>query len=185
MTNSLVFFKKPRSLLWTTCLIADFDGWLTQRSLQGSYSKEWRKSLGDGCRCPQPDWIPLDIVMPGMTGYDVCKRLKEDLLTRDIPIIFPTALTTPEEERQGLDMGAADFVTKPVNSHIMLARVATQLYVKEAADFYDTGNHIRRTQNYVRALAEKLRYHLVFYTSSTTALSICCLSQRPCMISVR
>jgi putative two-component system response regulator len=146
---------------------------------------------------PQPDLILLDIVMPGLSGHEVCQRLKENPVTSAIPIIFLTALTTPEEERRGLELGAADFITKPVNPHIMRARVATQLQVKLAADFLrnqndyleaevlrrgrelaaiqdvtilamaslaetrdnDTGNHIRRTQHYVRSLAIKLRHH--------------------------
>lgn len=144
-----------------------------------------------------PDLILLDIMMPGLSGYDVCKILKDDPATQHIPIIFLTAMTAAEEEKKGLEMGAVDFITKPVNPPIMLARVSTQLQVKAAADFLrdkndyletevqrrgrelaaiqdvtilamaslaetrdnDTGNHIRRTQHYLRLLANQLRRH--------------------------
>jgi len=75
----------------------------------------------------KPDLILLDIMMPGLSGYDVCQILKADPATRDIPIIFLTALTATEDEKKGLDLGAADFITKPVNPPIVLARVQTQL----------------------------------------------------------
>ena len=144
-----------------------------------------------------PDLILLDIMMPGLSGYDVCQRLKAQPATRDIPIIFLTAMTGTEDETKGLEMGAVDFITKPVNPPVVLARVATQLQVKAAADFLkdqnayleaevkrrgqalaaiqdvtilamaslaetrdnDTGNHIRRTQHYVRLLARHLQSH--------------------------
>ena len=82
-----------------------------------------------------PDLILLDIMMPGLSGYDVCKILKDDVVTRDIPIIFLTAMTGTEDEKKGLELGAVDFITKPVNPPIVLARVATQLQVKASADF--------------------------------------------------
>lgn len=144
-----------------------------------------------------PDLILLDIMMPGMSGTDVCKALKNDPTTRGIPVIFLTALSATEDEQRGLELGAVDFITKPVNPPIVLARVETQLKLKLAADFLrdkngfleaevarrtaeleaiqdvtilalasmaetrdnETGNHIRRTQNYVKLLGEHLRTH--------------------------
>ena len=82
-----------------------------------------------------PDLILLDIMMPGLSGYDVCKILKNDPQSRDIPIIFLTAMTGTDDEKKGLELGAVDFITKPVNPPIVLARVATQLQVKASADF--------------------------------------------------
>jgi putative two-component system response regulator len=87
-----------------------------------------------------PDLILLDIMMPGLSGYDVCKILKDDPATRSIPIIFLTAMTATEDEKKGLEMGAADFITKPINPPIVLARVAGQLQVKAAADFLKDQN---------------------------------------------
>lgn len=145
----------------------------------------------------KPDLILLDIMMPGLSGYDVIRELKADPLTRDIPVIFLTAMSAAEEEKKGLEMGAADYITKPISPPIVLARVKTQLENKAAADFLrdqnaylekevskrtrelsaiqdvtilvmtslaetrdsDTGNHIRRTQCYMKTLAEKLKTH--------------------------
>ncbi len=87
-----------------------------------------------------PDLILLDIMMPGLSGYDVCKILKDDPKVRDIPIIFLTAMTGTDDEKKGLELGAVDFITKPVNPPIVMARVATQLQVKAAADFLKDQN---------------------------------------------
>jgi putative two-component system response regulator len=147
-----------------------------------------------------PDLILLDIIMPGLTGYDVCQLLKSDPTTRDIPIIFLTGLTEEADEDKGLRLGAVDYVTKPVNPAILLARVKVHLENKAARDSLkgqnsllesevkrrtheiidtqhatilllaaivgtrdkETGNHIRRTQHYVRLLATRLRDHPAF-----------------------
>ena len=144
-----------------------------------------------------PDLILLDIMMPEIDGYEVCRRLKHDTKTRDIPIIFLTAKSEVEDETYGLELGAADYITKPISPPIVMARIKTHLSIKAVQDFLrdkneflesqvkkrtaeiiaiqdvtihamaslaetrdtDTGNHIRRTQHYVKQLAEKLRYH--------------------------
>lgn len=144
-----------------------------------------------------PDLVLLDIMMPGLDGYEVCRLIKADHQTADIPIIFLTAKSEIEDERKGLELGAADYITKPVSPPILIARVKTQLTLKASADFLrdknvfleqevarrtqeiqaiqdvtiqvmaslaetrdnETGNHIRRTQNYVKALAEHLKDH--------------------------
>ncbi|HJV66203.1 MAG TPA: response regulator [Geomonas sp.] len=82
-----------------------------------------------------PDLILLDIMMPGMDGYQVCQRLKEAPSTRDIPVIFLTARSDPEDERRGLALGAVDYITKPISPPIVLARIKTHLDLKAAADF--------------------------------------------------
>ena len=82
----------------------------------------------------QPDVILLDAMMPDMDGYDVCSALRASAATRDIPIIFVTALKTPEDETRALDAGAADFISKPVNAAVVRARVRTQLTVKRQSD---------------------------------------------------
>jgi response regulator RpfG family c-di-GMP phosphodiesterase len=89
-----------------------------------------------------PDLILLDIMMPEMDGYEVCQRLKGNDRTRDIPIIFLTAKTSVEDEQHGLALGAADFITKPINPPIVLARVRTQLEVKKARDVLKNQNQI-------------------------------------------
>jgi putative two-component system response regulator len=144
---------------------------------------------------PFPNLILLDIMMPGMDGYEVCRLLKADPATTDIPVIFLTAKTDIENEQMGFDTGCVDYITKPVSPPILLARVRTHLLLKSAKDFLkdqnayleseivrrtrdvqmiqdvtivamaslaetrntETGNHIRRTQHYVKVLAEALK----------------------------
>jgi diguanylate cyclase (GGDEF)-like protein len=81
-----------------------------------------------------PDVILLDAMMPDMDGYAVLQALRASAVTRDIPVIFVTALKTPEDETRALDAGAADFITKPVNASVVRARVRTQLTVKRQSD---------------------------------------------------
>jgi DNA-binding response OmpR family regulator len=75
----------------------------------------------------RPDLILLDLVMPGMDGFEVCRQLKEDDMTRAIPVIFMTALDTTEDMVKGFEAGAEDYVTKPLNYHEVLARVHTHV----------------------------------------------------------
>ncbi|MBG6223109.1 MULTISPECIES: diguanylate cyclase [unclassified Janthinobacterium] len=82
----------------------------------------------------QPDLILLDIVMPDIGGFAVCKRIKESARTADIPVIFVTANNDPEEEARGLVAGAVDFIIKPFHATVVKARVKTQLTVKRQAD---------------------------------------------------
>jgi len=74
-----------------------------------------------------PDLVLLDVMMPGMDGYEVCRRLKSTPATRRVPVIFVTARGEVEDEQHGFDVGAADYVTKPVQPRIVRARVATHL----------------------------------------------------------
>lgn len=80
---------------------------------------------------PQPDLILLDIIMPGMNGYEVCEILKRDAGTASIPVIFITARTTTEDEQHGLELGAVDYITKPISPAIVLVRVQTQLALQK------------------------------------------------------
>ncbi len=86
------------------------------------------------CASKQPDLVLLDVVMPGMDGYEVCQRLKADPLTRDIPVIFVTSHNDEAAETEGLELGAVDFISKPINRIVVRARVKTQLTVKAQAD---------------------------------------------------
>lgn len=88
----------------------------------------------------KPDLILLDVMMPGMDGYEVCRRLKADLRTREIPVIFLTARSDVEDERHGLELGAVDYITKPFSPVIVLARVKTHLALKAATDYLRTKN---------------------------------------------
>jgi len=82
----------------------------------------------------QPDLILLDVVMPGIDGFEVCRRLKLDLQTSQIPIIFITANFDEEDEVKGFELGGADFIHKPINPTITRARVQTHLALKRQAD---------------------------------------------------
>ncbi|HEX6736057.1 MAG TPA: two-component system response regulator, partial [Azonexus sp.] len=146
---------------------------------------------------PTPDLILLDVMMPEMDGFTVLAQLRTDPATRDIPVIFVTAMDGTQDEEHGLDCGAVDYITKPIRPAIVLARVRTQLDLKRARDLLhdqnhdleaevarrmaenqliqqvsihalarlaetrdpETGNHLHRTQEYVRTLATALRPH--------------------------
>ncbi len=154
---------------------------------------------------PIPDLILLDIMMPEMDGYEVCQRMKKHPITEHIPIIFLTAKVQDEDEKKGLDLGASDYITKPISPSILLSRVANHLKLKKYEDFLrdqnaflesevarrtadiaaiqdvtilalsslaetrdtDTGNHIRRTQIYVKLLAQELRKNEQFTAQFT------------------
>ena len=104
------------------------------------------------CADKQPDLVLLDVVMPGLDGYEVCRRLHADEATRHIPVIFVTAHSDEEAETRGLDAGAVDFISKPINPKIVRARVKTHLTLKAQSDllrrwvYVDglTGVHNRR-----------------------------------------
>ncbi|TCT22763.1 response regulator [Thiobaca trueperi] len=155
------------------------------------------KALRIAATEPWPDLILLDVMMPGMDGYEVFTRLRADPVTCEIPVIFVTAMDSAEAELRGLDVGAVDYIAKPIIPAILLARVHTQLELKQARDWLkdqnawletelarrmsenlvvqdvsihalahlaeirdpETGNHLRRTQGYVRSLANQLREH--------------------------
>lgn len=89
---------------------------------------------------PVPDLILLDIMMPEMDGYEVCKRLKADHITADIPVIFLTAKVEIEDEEKGFEVGAVDYITKPISPPILKARVRTHLLLKGARDYLKDQN---------------------------------------------
>lgn len=85
----------------------------------------------------KPDLILLDVTMPGMDGYEVCRKMKEEEATKDIPIIFITAKQQDADEDKGLQMGAADYVRKPFYPPIVKSRVRTQLDLKSKTDMLE------------------------------------------------
>lgn len=91
---------------------------------------------------PGPDLILLDIMMPGMDGYEVCRRLKAEEKTREIPVIFVTAMGEVQDETRGLELGAVDYITKPISPPIVKARVKNHLELKLARDFMKNQNVI-------------------------------------------
>jgi len=89
---------------------------------------------------PPPDLILLDVMMSGMDGYEVCRRIMADDKTRHIPVIFLTAKAEMEDEKKGLELGAVDYITKPISPPIVMARVKTHLGQKKMADFLRDNN---------------------------------------------
>ncbi len=160
-----------------------------------SVANNGKKALAIATSDKPPDLILLDIMMPGIDGYEVCKRLKSFEKTKEIPVIFLTAMTSEESETKGLELGAVDYITKPISPPIVRERVKNHLELKLAreclknqnvvleekvrertkdlvltqdvtifslavlAEYRDpeTGGHIKRTQNYMKALAKKLQ----------------------------
>lgn len=156
-----------------------------------------KKALQVALSDDPPDLILLDIMMPEMDGYEACRRLKNNPQTADIPVIFLTAKAQVEDEQKGFELGAADYIIKPISPPIVLSRVKTHLQLKKVRDFLqdknaflerevarrtkeidniqdvamiaigslaetrdnETGNHIQRTQHYMKLLAEKLKDH--------------------------
>ena len=90
-----------------------------------------------GALSGKPDLILLDIVMPGMDGYEVCRQLKANLATQQIPIIFITALCDSEMETQGFELGAVDFISKPFSNSVVKARIATHMRLKRKSDLLE------------------------------------------------
>jgi len=120
-------------------LIVD-DEMSTRMILENIFHKDYRLfSAANGDEAlslaqeQHPDLILLDIMMPGIDGYEVARRLQDDIATRDIPIIFLTALDGVSEEVQGLETGAVDYVTKPIEPQIVRLRVSNHLMLKRQA----------------------------------------------------
>ncbi|MDF3125028.1 HD domain-containing phosphohydrolase [Rheinheimera sp. 1928-s] len=120
----------------------------------------------------QPDLILLDVMMPGLTGFDVCARLKANPATSAIPVIFVTALKDEMDETKGFEVGAVDYITKPISPAVVRARVKTHLSLVQAqelkqtrlqviqrlgraAEYKDneTGLHVMRMSHYAQVLA--------------------------------
>ncbi|RPJ11246.1 MAG: response regulator, partial [Desulfobacteraceae bacterium] len=110
-----------------------------------------------------PDIILLDIMMPVMDGYEICRHLKENPKTRDIPVIFLTAKAEVEDEMKGFELGAVDYITKPISPPVVLARVQTHLRLKRMQDSLKDQNQFldaavqNRTKDLVAA-QDKLEY---------------------------
>jgi diguanylate cyclase (GGDEF)-like protein len=123
-----------------------------------------------------PDLILLDVMMPDMNGFETCRRLKADPLTRDIPVIFITALNSPEDETFGLEAGAVDFISKPLNSAVVRARVRTHITLKRQADllrsmsFVDGLTGVANRRQFDEALQREWRACL--RTGTTLALAM-------------
>jgi putative two-component system response regulator len=146
-----------------------------RHTLQSNYRLLFAKSgqaALDVARSDHPDLILLDVMMPAMSGYEVCTALKQESAMEAIPVIFVTALADAENEQQGLELGAVDYITKPFNPHIVQARVRTHLSLVRAQELQETrlkivqclgaaaeykdnetGLHVIRMSNYAKIIA--------------------------------
>jgi diguanylate cyclase (GGDEF)-like protein/PAS domain S-box-containing protein len=97
-------------------------------------------ALRFAAEAPRPELILLDIMMPEMDGFAVLRAMRDDPALRDIPVIFLTALDEPEDVARGLRAGAADYIAKPIQPEVVLARVSTQLQAKQARDWLTSQN---------------------------------------------
>ncbi|MBK1836444.1 PleD family two-component system response regulator [Azospirillum sp. YIM B02556] len=97
------------------------------------FATDGEKAL-DLVQARMPDLVLLDIMMPGMDGFEVCRRIKGDPATHDIPVIFISAKSEVEDETRGLEVGAIDFITKPISPPIVKARVRNHLLLKRQTD---------------------------------------------------
>jgi len=169
-------------------------GAVLERSYRVLVAKCGRRALELAQGTPSPDLILLDVMMPELDGYQVLERLRGEASTRDIPVIFVTAMNDVGDEERGLEHGAIDYIAKPIRPAIVLARIRTQLELKQARDRLrddnthleaeiarrmgenqltqevsiralarlaetrdlETGNHLLRTQEYVRTLARRI-----------------------------
>lgn len=179
MGNLFAFAQKP-----TILLVDDTPDNITLLSalLKDKYKLKIAtngvKALQIAQIAPAPDLILLDVTMPEMDGHEACRRLKAEPQTADIPVIFLTSRTRPEDEEFGLSLGAADYIMKPISPPIVLARVSTQLQLQRARQMLRTreagtpqdsgsGDLAGRMQAYVQALAERLREHSRFSSALT------------------
>ncbi|CAN2046271.1 hypothetical protein GMMP1_260015 [Candidatus Magnetomoraceae bacterium gMMP-1] len=105
------------------------------------------------------DLILLDILMPGMNGYEVCRRLKADECTKDIPIIFITSMSNEENEAQGFELGAVDYIIKPFSKSVVKARVKTHLSLKLAREELEMQNAELREAARLREDVERISRH--------------------------
>jgi class 3 adenylate cyclase len=105
---------------------------LLKDSYKTKVATNGEKALALATAAEKPDLILLDVMMPGMDGYEVCRRLKADPATAEIPVIFLTAKTDSIDEEKGFEVGAVDYIHKPFSGPIVLARVKTQLALQEA-----------------------------------------------------
>ena len=121
--NILIVDDTPANLKTLTAIVSE-RGYQVRPAINGAVAL-------NTTRKKQPDLILLDIRMPGMDGYAVCRRLKEDQKTRDIPVIFISALDQAADRIKAFELGGVDYITKPFQPEEVLARIRVQLSLRQ------------------------------------------------------
>lgn len=128
---------------------------ILQESYKLKIALDGHKALSIARGKPKPDLILLDIMMPGIDGYEVCRQLKADYLTADIPIIFVTSRSEVDDESYGFDQGAVDYITKPVSAPIVKRRVQTHL------NLYNSKRHLKALVDEQTQVIEETRFQII------------------------
>jgi two-component system sensor histidine kinase/response regulator len=122
-------------------------------------AKDGARALAMAAQTPPPDLILLDVLMPLMDGYAVCRQLKAQQATRDIPVIFVTALAEDVSEEKGFEVGAVDYITKPISPAIVRARVRTHLALRAARCQLEEQNKALIEASLLREDVERIMQH--------------------------
>lgn len=126
-------------------------------------------ALASARRAP-PDLILLDVMMPALDGFETCRRLKADPITRDVPVLFLTARSEPADELTGLQLGAVDYITKPVQIETALARINTHLTLRRLQQALERQNE--DLDAYARTVAHDLKSPLTAIIASAQLLQL-------------
>ena len=112
----------------------------------------------------QPDLILLDVMLPDLNGFEICRRLKSTQISQDIPVIFMTALTDSEDVVKGFEVGAVDYITKPINLKEALARLTTHLHLQKLR--YELQRELEERKQTEKALREREKENARLYKQS-------------------
>lgn len=140
---------------------------LRERGYDFAYASSGAQAL-EAVRNDPPDLILLDIMMPEMDGFEVCKRLKQDMATASIPIIFLTAKKETEDIVHGFHVGGVDYVTKPFQPEELLARVATHIQLHQLQGLLPICSYckkIRNDKNYWEQIEDYIQKNTGVYFS--------------------
>ncbi len=119
----------------------------------------------------RPELILLDVNMPGLNGFDLCRQLKSNSSTADIPIIFLTAKVAMNDERLGLELGAVDYITKPFSESILLARMKTHLSLYQTQKLLEKSHaNLKRERNYIEYIILSMRDDRRYISNNLTTL---------------
>jgi putative two-component system response regulator len=141
-------------------------GELLQPKYRVRVANSGKRALQVAASVPRPDLILLDVMMPEMDGYAVINELRSNPGTRDIPVIFVTAMDSDQDEERGLELGAVDYITKPIRPAIVLARVNAHMELKQARDWLKDQNAFLESE-----IARRMRDNQLMQDVSIRALA--------------